>query len=176
MHVTPTITGWEAKIKTSLSGCLSIGIFGSLFLFVGLMMWKTGRAFLFDLFPWFHEAISGMKNTSSAEPPVWFAFIFIGTGLIILFSALSSMVYRLSITLRNQTLFIERRWLLISVTNRIETREISYLKVNENGHVNNQPRFQLEAQKNNGQRLKIMRFASKEDVGQLKALLQKALK
>lgn len=86
------------------------------------------------------------------------------------------MVYRLSITLRNQTLFIERRWLLISVTNRIETREISHLKVNENGHVNNQPRFQLEAQKNNGQRLKIMRFASKEDVGQLKALLQKALK
>jgi len=176
MHVTPTITGWEAKIKTSLGGCLSIGIFGSLFLFVGLMMWKTGRALLFDLFPWFHEAISGMKNTSSAEPPVWFAFIFIGTGLIILFSALSSMVYRLSITLRNQALFIERRWLLISVTNRIETREISYLKVNENGHVNNQPRFQLEAQKNNGQRLKIMRFASKEDVGQLKALLQKALK
>lgn len=173
LQINPTVNGWEARTRSSILGCLGTALFGSIFFIAGLMMWDTGRNFIFDLFPAIRDAVSGAE--SSGSPPVWFAMIFGCTGLFIILLAFFFLGYRSTFALRHSRLFIHRRWLLLSRTRFIDIHDIVDLETKQNGHVNDEPRYRLSAHLKNGKSVKIMGFAARDDVGQLKARLEKAI-
>ncbi|MGC6459412.1 MAG: hypothetical protein ACON4R_13710 [Akkermansiaceae bacterium] len=174
LQISPTVTGWEARTRTSIPGCLGMALFGSIFLVVGLMMWTPSRDFFFDLFPGIRDAVSDME--SSGSPPTWFAMTFGGAGLVIILLAFFLLGYRSTYALRHSRFFVHRRWLIFSRTCFIDIHDIKELETGSNGHVNNVPRYHLKAHLKNGDTFRIVTFATRQDVGQLKARLRKVMK
>jgi hypothetical protein len=101
--------------------------------------------------------------------------IFGCTGLFIILLAFFFLGYRSTFALRHSRLFIHRRWLLLSRTRFIDIHDTVDLETKQNGHVNDEPRYRLSAHLKNGKSVKIMGFAARDDVGQLKARLEKAI-
>ncbi|MFT5466199.1 MAG: hypothetical protein ACI8UO_001297 [Verrucomicrobiales bacterium] len=169
-----TFHGWEARIRSTFFGALSIIIFGSIFLIAGLMMLESSRDFLLDLVPAVRNFFSG-ASSSGGNPPVLFAMVFGGSGLVIVLLGIFMLGYRLTISIRDSRLIIERRWLVFSTRRSAEISDIEDLHIKRTGHVNNVARYRLTATYKNAETAKIVGFASAEDVAQLQAHLRAAI-
>lgn len=134
----------------------------------GLMMGNVTRDSLLDLAPWIREAVSD-ASSSGDSPPVWFAMIFDGAGLLVILIGLFSLGYRVTLSKRHSRLHLERRWTIFVVNSLYDGSEFTELEVKQNGHVNEEPRYRLSGLLRGGKKVSLARYASAEDVGQLYA-------
>ena len=172
LSFTKTHHGWEAHTKSSTPGTIVMILFGSVFLIAGLMMADTTRTALLDLLPSLRDAFSnGDLQSSNDSPPIWFALIFGGAGLFVMLGGLFQLGYRVRISQRHSRLHIQRRWSIISVNSIHDFKDITSLEIKKSGDANDVPRYRLRALLKNGQKARLLSFASAADVGQLHARL-----
>ncbi len=91
LRFTKTNSGWEGRMSSTILGGIGLMFFGSIFLVGrGLMMGDVTRDSLLDLAPWIREAVAD-ASSSGDSPPVWFAMIFGGAGLLVVLIGLFSL-------------------------------------------------------------------------------------
>jgi hypothetical protein len=168
LRFTRTNSGWEGRMSSTTLGGIGLMLFGSVFLAAGLMMGDVTRDSLLDLAPWIREAVAD-ASSSGDSPPVWFAMIFGGAGLLVVLLGLFSLGYRVTFSKRHSRLHLERRWTIFVVNSLYDGSEFTELEVKQNGHVNEEPRYRLSGLLRGGKKVSLARYASAEDVGQLYA-------
>ncbi|MEJ6648183.1 MAG: hypothetical protein QNL24_12770 [Akkermansiaceae bacterium] len=168
LRFTKTNSGWEGRMSSTILGGIGLMFFGSIFLVAGLMMGDVTRDSLLDLVPWIREAVAD-ASSSGDSPPVWFAMIFGGAGLLVVLIGLFSLGYRVTLSKRHSRLHLERRWMIFVVNSLHDGSEFMELEVKQNGHVNDEPRYRLSGLLKGGKKVSLARYGSAEDVGQLYA-------
>lgn len=175
LHFTRTTSGWEARFRTTTAMSVVVIIFGSIFLFIGLMVGETTRRFLLDLVPAIRDAVSSY-GSSGEGPPDWFHLPFVITGAAVVLYGIFMLGFRLTISRVNSRLIIDRRWTFLFTIETYQLSELNDLEIKVNGHVNNVPRYRLNALFKDGKKVKLIGFSTIEDMGQLHAHLHAEMK
>lgn len=175
LQITKTIRGWEIRHAYSKLGAIGSALFGSIFLFAGMLMMSTSREFLFDLLPALRK-LAESGESSGGEPPVWFALIFAGAGSCVILSSLFLLGRKAIIELGASRLVYEARWFMMRFRKMYPYSEIKDIEVKRDGEVNDRARYTLRLILNGKKKKKLLFFATPEDVGQVGALLRRELK
>lgn len=175
LHFTRTTSGWEARFRTTTAMSVTVIIFGSIFLITGLLVGNTTRRFLLDFVPTIRDAVSSF-GSSGDSPPDWFFLPFVLAGLAVVIYGFFLLGFRKTISRVNSRLIIDRRWTLFFTSETFQLSELQDLEIKANGHVNNVPRYRLNAIFKNGKVVKLIGFASTQDIGQLHAHLRTEIK
>ena len=150
-------------------------VFGSIFLITGLLVGNATRSFLLDFVPAIRDTLSSF-GSSGDGPPDWFFLPFALAGLAVVIYGFFLLGFRKTISRVNSRLIIDRRWTLFFTNEIFQLSELQDLKIKANGHVNNVPRYRLNAIFKNGKVVKLISFASTQDIGQLHAHLRTEIK
>ena len=83
-----------------------------------------------------------------------------------------SLGYRMKLEKRHSRLRIIKTWFSLGTTRTVELSSIEELKITKGGEVNDVPRFKSLMHLKNDKKVKLLSFATSEDVGQLKAWIE----
>ncbi|YCM42065.1 hypothetical protein V2O64_12210 [Verrucomicrobiaceae bacterium 227] len=175
LQFTRTTSGWEARSRSTFAMSVGVIAFGSIFLIVGLLVGETTRRFLLDLVPEIRDAVSSYSS-SGEGPPDWFHLPFVIAGAAVVLYGIFILGFRLTISRVNSRLIIDRRWIFLFTSETFQLSELNELEIKAYGHVNNVPRYRLDALFKDGKKIKLIGFASAPDVGQLHAHLRNEIK
>lgn len=175
LQIDRTTRGWEARFRPSIPIAIVLTAFGSIFLVAGLLMGSATRGFLLDLVPPIRDAFA-TYNSSGDAPPLWFALGFGIMGSIVVLFGVFTLGYRLTLSRQHSRLHLDRRWTLFLTSKIFQLSDLKDLEITATGHVNNVPRYRLNALWKNGKSTKIVGFATADDVGQLHAHLSAEIK
>ena len=164
-----TTQGWEAQTRSSVLGSIGLMLFGGIFLGVGLLMEGSLAEYLKGQFEWFRKMA---ENSTGDSPPIWAALIFGGIGALVILIGIWSLGYRMKLEKRHSRLRIIKTWFSLGTTRTVELSSIEELKITKGGEVNDVPRFKLLMHLKNDKKVKLLSFATSEDVGQLKAWIE----
>ncbi|MEN8695369.1 MAG: hypothetical protein ACN4GG_10620 [Akkermansiaceae bacterium] len=169
LNFTRTAQGWEAHTQNGFLGSIFIILFGSIFLGVGLLMEGSLAEYLKGQFEWFRKMA---ENSTGDSAPIWAALLFAGAGAAVISGGIWSLGYRMKLEKRHARLRIIKTWFSMGTTRTVELSNIQDLKISKGGDVNEEPRFKLLMHLKHGKKVKLLSFATSEDVGQLKAWLE----